>query len=162
MGIFNTISGYNERGFKANATLGSTFTERSTTATRPASIANESVVIGCAGFNHVDILPYSSASGGTAEGRLIGWSVSANGVWKPEVLFEGTFTFHTVASSDDATLYPAVSVVANQGSKNTSEVNSNGYKAPMSLIIDLRGCTLFEWGMTASGSPTANFDARLL
>lgn len=151
-------------GFVTNATLGSSFTERGYTTTRPAGVANESVVVG-APPNHLSIGVVGSASGGTITIRVIGWTADSGAdegrttQWRPKVLFVGTLTMHNVASASangSASMYPMLSCTPVMGSANASIVDGTGYKAPGDILIDCRGSRLIEIGLTASGTPTAN------
>lgn len=153
-----------EWGFRTDATLGTTFTERGYTTTRPLSIANESVVIK-APPNHLSLGVVGSASGGTITVRVIGWSADSGAddgrtaQWRPKVLFVGTLTMHNVKSASangSADMYPMISCTAVMGSANASIVDGTGYKCPGDILIDCRGSRLIEIGLTASSSPTAN------
>lgn len=151
--------------FESNATLGTTLTERGYTTTRPASVANESAVIG-APRNHLRISPVSSSNSIAITVRVIGWTKSeVNAVggatqWCPRTLFVGTFTPHSVKgtlSNGNADLYPMISCSAVMGSANASIVDGTGYKCPGDVMIDCRGSELVEVGIvSASGTPTAN------
>jgi hypothetical protein len=160
-----TRSDRSRYGFGTNPTLGTTFTERGSTSTRPTAITNES----CMGSapNHVRLKVYTSASGGTVNVRVIGWNpvtvpaTTPGGqpteVWEPTTLYEGAATAHTVsATTNGGTLYPQISVSTNMGAANSATVDGTGYKAPGHVTVDLKGAMLYEVGLTASSSPTAN------
>lgn len=160
-----TPSGRSRYGFGTNPTLGTAFTERGSTATRPAAIANES----CMGSapNNIRIKAFTSASAGTVNVRVLGWNMveipattpggQPTSAWEPTVLWEGTVTAHNVsATTNGGTLFPQISVATNVGSANSVAVDGTTYKAPGHVTIDLKGAVMYEIGMTASSTPTAN------